>query len=129
MQHNYADPLAYFERYKWYLRSLNAKDVERRRILNQIHEGLISRDTLDPNWQASLTAETEALKAKLSEIESTIDEMPDTPKLMPCKLFLRLRYIFGLSITETAEKLNVSETTLRRIRDTAIRYFEENPPI
>ena len=126
--YNYTNSLAYFEAYGWYMRSLNAKNAERRKILADIRSGFISRDMLDPDWEATLEAEAEALRAQLDAIEAVVESMPETSRLLPCKLFLRLHFISGLSITETAEKLNVSETTLRRIRDRAIRYFDEHPP-
>ncbi len=125
---NYDNELQYFSRYNWYLRSLNAKKAERRKILADISSGLISRDTLDEDWEAQLEREADEISEKLRAIERTIDEIPETPSLLPCKLFLRLHFVSRLNMTETAEKLNVSESTLRRIRDRAIRYFEENPP-
>jgi len=67
------------------------------------------------------------LKQRCHEIEAEIEKIPDTDQLLPCKLFLRLHFVFGLTMTETAEKMNVSETTLRRIRDRLIRYYDEYP--
>ena len=61
-------------------------------------------------------------------VAQAMEHMPETARLLPCKLYLRLHFISGLSVTETAEKLNVSETTLRRIRNRAARYFDEHPP-
>ena len=126
--YHYANSLAYFSAYNWYLRSLNAKNAERRKIRADIREGLISRDMLDPDWEETMDAESAALRAQLDAIEATVESMPETARLLPCKLYLRLHFISGLSVTETAEKLNVSETTLRRIRNRAARYFDEHPP-
>ncbi len=111
------------------MRALNSKSAERRKILADINSGLISRDTLDEDWSASLESEISELKKKLHDIEFTVDSIPETPVLLPCKLFLRLHFICGMSMTDTAEKLNVSLTTLRRIRDRAARHFDNFPPM
>lgn len=127
--YNYPNSLLYFSRYNWYLRALNTKTAERRKILADINSGLISRDTLDEDWNRQLEAELDALKKRLNSIEFTVNAIPETPELLPCKLFLRLHFICGMSMTETAEKLNVSQTTLRRIRDRAAKHFEDFPPL
>ncbi len=126
--YNYPNSLLFFSRYDWYLRALNTKSAERRKILSDINSGLISRDTLDEDWSRQLESEIEALKERLHSIEFAIDAIPETPELLPCKLFLRLHFVCGMSMTETAEKLNVSQTTLRRIRDRAAKHFEDYPP-
>ncbi len=127
--YNYPTSLLFFSRYDWYMRALNSKSAERRKILADINSGLISRDTLDEDWSASLESEIAELKTKLHDIEFTVDSIPETPELLPCKLFLRLHFICGMSMTDTAEKLNVSLTTLRRIRDRAARHFDNFPPM
>ena len=121
------ESLTFFSRYQWYLRALNTKKAEKRKILADINSGLISRDTLDEDWQELLESEIQKIRKNLHDIEFTLDLMPETPKLLPCKLFLRLHFIVGMSMTETAEKLNVSASTLRRIRDRAARHFDEFP--
>lgn len=127
--YNVPSSLLYFSRYAWYLRALNTKKAERRKILADIDSGLISRDTLDSDWQKSLEREIAELKARMHDIEFTVDSIPETPQLFPCKLFLRLYFILGMSMTETAEKMNVSISTLRRIRNTAARHFADFPPM
>ena len=126
--YNIPNSLLYFSRYNWYLRALNTKKAERRKILADINSGLISRDTLDSDWQKSLEHEIVELKKRLHDIESTIEAIPETPNLLPCKLFMRLYFVLGMSMTDTAEKMNVSLSTLRRIRDRAARHFDDFPP-
>lgn len=121
--------LLFFSRYAWYLRALGTKKAERHKILADINSGLLSRDTLDTDWQRSLEKEIESLRAKMKEIEYVVESLPETPQLFPCKLFLRLYFIVGLSMTETAEEMNVSMSTLRRIRDRAARHFDDFPPM
>lgn len=125
----YPEPLLYFAKYGWYLRALNSKKAERRKINADINSGLISRDTLDEDWNERINLEIENIRENLHRIESTIEGMPETPSLLPCKLYLRLHFVVGMSMTETAEKLNVSATTLRRIRDRAADYFGKFPII
>ncbi len=122
-----ADSLLYFAKYHWYLTALNSKEAERKKILANINSGLISRDTLEEDWSERLDGEISALRNHLHAIEATIESIPETPLLLPCKLFLRLHYVVGMSMTETAEKINVSATTLRRIRDRTADYFEHFP--
>ncbi len=126
--YNIPNSLLYFSRYNWYLRALNTKKAERRKILADINSGLISRDTLDSDWQKALECEIIELKKRLHNIESTIAAIPETPNLLPCKLFMRLYFVLGMSMTDTAEKMNVSLSTLRRIRDRAARHFDDFPP-
>ncbi len=116
--------LDYFKKYGWYLKALNTKLAEYSKISSDISRGLLSRDTVDPEWQRSNRREIRELKSKMQEIVYTINSMPDRLELIPCKLFLQLHYVLGLNLTETAEKLNVSQSTVRRIRDRAGRYFE-----
>ncbi len=123
----YTEPLLYFAKYGWYLRALNSKKAERRKINADINSGLISRDTLDEDWSVRIDREIEDIRKNLHRIEATIEAMPETPSLLPCKLYLRLHFVVGMSMTETAEKLNVSATTLRRIRDRAADYFGKFP--
>ncbi len=121
------DSLSYFAKYRWYLRALNAKKAEKAKILADINSGEISRDTLDKRWSEQIRSETSELRRKLSEIELTVEAIPETAELLPCKLFLRLHFILGMSMTDTAEKMNVSISTARRIRERASEYFESYP--
>ena len=121
------DPLSYFAKYRWYLRALNAKKAEKAKILADINSGEISRDTLDRYWSEQIKCEINELRRKLSEIELTVDSIPETTELLPCKLFLRLYFILGMSMTDTAEKMNISISTARRIRERASEYFESYP--
>ena len=120
--------LRYFGKFHWYLRDINAKYSEERKIIADIRSGLISRDMLEEGWQEKLTQEIELLRDRLRRIERTIEEIPESREMMPCKIFLRLHFVTGLSLTETAENMNVSETTLRRIRERTAKYFEKFPP-
>ncbi len=126
--YNIPNSLLYFSRYNWYLRSLNTKEAERRKVLADIRSGLISRDTIDEGWQDSLNNEIDELKKRLYDIEFTVKSMPETPELLPCKLFLRLHFIMGMTMTDTAETMNISLSTLRRIKDKAAMHFENFPP-
>ena len=119
----------FFERYTWYLRLLKAKESERRKIASDINSGLINRDAVDPDWEKSISAEIGRLRAKLRRVEEVIDMIPETPSLMPCKIYLRLHYIIGCTITETAMEMNVGLTTLRRIRNRCEEYFASLPPL
>lgn len=121
------DPLSYFAKYRWYLRALNAKKAERAKILADINSGEISRDTLDKHWGEQIKDEMKNLRRKLSQIEQAVESIPETPELLPCKLFLRLYFILGMSMTDTAEKMNISISTARRIRERASEYFETFP--
>ncbi len=125
--HKKCDPLVYFARYRWYLKALNAKKAEYKKILADINSGEISRDTLDPFWKENIKNEVKYLRRKLKDIEFTVASLPDTPELMPCKLFLRLYYISGMSMTMTAEKMNVSISTARRIKERAAKHFDTTP--
>ena len=126
---NYTFYLRRFENYRWQLRALRAKENEFERISRDIDEGLITRDALDPNWQDSIQREISGLREQLLLTEGLIDLILETPEMFPCRLFLRLHYILGYSLTYTAEELNVSLTTLRRIRQRCRDFFDECPPI
>ena len=118
-----------FKNYKWLLRSLNTKNTEYRKISSQIAQGIASQDTLKQDWEAEINRETTELREKLNNIENIILSIPDTADLIPCKLFLRLYYIIGCSLTETAAEMNVSLSTLRRIRNRCADYFNNYPAI
>lgn len=122
-----SSPLEYFERYRWYLQALNSKNAEYSKVMSDINSGKASRDIADSDWQRKLRREIRGLKRSMNSIEFTVSSIPESAELLPCKLFLHLHYIVGLNLTETAEKLSVSESTVRRIRDRTERYFESVP--
>lgn len=126
-KYKHSDPLSYFAKYKWYLKALNAKKSEYSKILADIHSGELNRDTLDPFWKERIRAEVKYLRKKLQNIETAVNSLPDTPEMIACKLFLRLHYIIGMNLTLCAEKMNVSYSTVRRIKERAARYFENFP--
>lgn len=121
------EKLIYFEKYKWYALALNGKRAEYKKALSDTAAGIVGRDSYSESWQRRIRREIRELKRAMNAIEFTIASIPDTPELIPCKLYLNLHYVVGLNITETAEKLNVSESTVRRIRDRTERYFEDIP--
>ena len=106
---------------------MHSKKAERAKILADINEGNISRDILSPDWNERLLGEIRRLKRKLADIEFAVESIPETPELIPCKLFLRLHFISGMTLTQTADKMDVSLSTLRRIRDRASKYFDTYP--
>ena len=120
--------LRYFAKYRWYLKALGAKRSEKQKIIADINSGLISRDTLDENWQRSLNRDIATIKRRLKKIEETVDSLPDTSEFFPCKLLLRLHFIMGMTMTDTAAAMNVSVSTLRRIYDRTVKYFDRYPP-
>ncbi len=118
----------YFANYQWILRCIHGKELEIRQTRNRINEGLVTRDSLSLEWEKEMNAEINALRKKLKQIEFVAKSMPETPDYIPCKLYIRLYYISGYTLTETAQSMNISESTLRRIRIRACKYFERYPP-
>ena len=118
-------PLFFFERYKWYLKALNSKKAEKSKIIRDIRNGLISRDILDDGWEERADKDIRRYKRRLRDIEATIESVPETAQLMPCKIFLRLHFVMGMSLTEVSEKMNVSLSTVRRIKSRTEDYFEK----
>lgn len=126
---NYTHYIQQFNNYQWLLRTLNTKNSEYRIISSHIAQGLASQDTLKPDWEDEINREISQLRDKLKQIEDIIISIPDTADLIPCKLFLRLYYIIGCSLTETASEMNISLSTLRRIRKRCANYFDDFPKI
>ena len=122
MQNN-ADYQQTFENYRWKLFEIMAIEAELAAIRRQIDEGIASRDQYDPQWENELTAELETAKAQIKLVEDLIASIPDSPKMMPCKLFLRLHYLAGYNMTDTAVMMNVSLSTLRRIKERSIEFL------
>ena len=128
LMNNYTEYMQYFENYKWLLREIGSKEAEIRKISGQINSGIISRDSLDSEWKKSLTTEIDNLRSQLQAIEELIDSIPSTNSMLPCKIFLRLHYVLGFSMTETANEMNVSLSTLRRIKRRSFEYYAQFPP-
>ncbi|HIX92868.1 MAG TPA: hypothetical protein H9681_08320 [Firmicutes bacterium] len=123
--YNYSKYLSRFDNYRWQLRALSAKETEYRKINSDINSGVTARDVFDPDWKKTLQSEIEALKAELAKTEHLLTLFPDTSEYIQCRLFLRLHYIIGCSMTETASEMDVSLTTLRRIRDRCVDFFDK----
>ena len=123
----YYPSLRSFTNYRWLLSAIQVKDAERRRTHEQIRDGLLSRDLLDADWNTVITQEIDRLKERLRAIERAIDAMPETPELLPCKLFMRLYYLFGLSLSDTAMRMCISYSTARRLQKRCAAYFENHP--
>ncbi len=118
-------PFTYFARYRWYLRALDSKRAEKSKILADIRSGLVTRDVLDEDWEKRYDCDIKHYKRRLREIDAVIDSIPETAQLLPCKIFLRLHYVMGMSLTDTAEKMNISISTLRRIKSRTEDYFTD----
>lgn len=118
----------YFEKYTWLLREMNSKEAEIRKIGSQINSGITARDSVDLEWKKSLTTEISDLRSQLQAIEALIDSIPSTNSMIPCKIFLRLHYVLGCSMTETAVEMDVSLSTLRRIKRRSFEYYAQFPP-
>lgn len=122
--YNYSKYLSRFDNYKWQLRALSTKETELRKINSDINSGVAARDVFDPDWRKTLQSDIDSLKSELSETERLLTLFPDTSEYIQCKLFLRLHYIIGCSMTETATEMDVSLSTLRRIRDRCVDFFD-----
>ncbi len=119
--------LAVFGNYRWLLSAIKVKDAERTRTKEQIRDGLISREALDDDWNLNLNRDIDRLKERLHAIEAAIEAMPETPELLPCKLFMRLYYLYGLSLSDAAMRMCVSYSTARRLQKRCAAYFENHP--
>lgn len=124
MSERSGDPLSFFANYRWYLRALNSKRAEKEKMQADAVNGLINRDILDPDWRLRYDCDIKHYKRRLREIEGVIDSIPETDRLLPCKIFLRLHFVMGMSLTEVSEKMNVSLSTVRRIRSRTEDYFD-----
>ena len=122
MQNN-AEYQQIFENYRWKLFEIMAIEAELAANRRQIDEGIASRDQSDPQWESELVAELETAKAQVKLVEDLIASIPDSPKMMPCKLFLRLHYLARYNMTDTAAMMNVSLSTLRRIKQRSIEFL------
>lgn len=113
-----------FENYRWLLRELNVLKAEIKKVQLDNHEGLASRSTIDPNCEDRLRAEYNAKKSSLVQIEQFLDRMPNTKPMLQCKLYLRLHYLAGYNLTETAMEMDVSLSTLNRIKQRCDEYLK-----
>lgn len=123
----YADYMQNLSNYRWQLRNLNSKEAELRKIRIDINNGVAARDVVDEDWETALRREISELRDSLQSTESIVANIPETPALLPCKIFLRMHYIIGCSLTETAAEIGVSLSTLRRIRERCYEYFADLP--
>ena len=108
------NPLSYFENFGICLRLAEMKREE------------LSAATRRRDIQKQLEIETELafLERSMQKIERAIDCY--TPQIASAKysaakqaddrIFLRYRYVLGLTMEETAEKMNISRDTAYRIR-------------
>ena len=111
--------------YQWLLRMLSSSEAEYRTISRQIDEGLPSEDVHDPEWKRKISCEQQKIREKLRTAQQIIADIPDSPELIPCKLFLKDHYILGMSLTRTAAEMGVSVSTIRRIKDRCFHYFSD----
>lgn len=113
-----------FESYRWRLCELKSLEAQINKVRADNDNGVASLYTLDPESENRLEQEYEAQKTILKQIDGLVDSIPETKRLLPCKLYLRLHYISGYTLTETANEMGVSLSTLDRIRHRCSEYFE-----
>ena len=113
-----------FESYRWRVCELKSLEAQINKVRVDNDNGVASLCSLDPESEMRLTQEYESQKAILKQIDGLVDGIPETKQLLPCKLFLRLHYVSGYTLTETAGEMGVSLSTLDRIRHRCIQYFE-----
>ncbi len=113
-----------FENYRWRLRELQSLEAELKKVRIDINDGLPSRYTVDPECEARLKSEYSSKKSELIQIDKLIESIPETKRMLPCKLYLRLHYLSGYSLTDTAGEMGISLSTLRRIRKRCDDYFD-----
>ena len=115
----------FFESYRWRLCELKSLEAQISKVRADNNNGVASLSSLDPASERRLAQEYESQKTILKQIDGLVDGIPETKQLLPCKLFLRLHYISGYTLTETAGEMGVSLSTLDRIRRRCTEYFEE----
>ena len=113
-----------FESYRWRLCELKSLEAQISKVRADNNNGVASLCSLDPESEKQLSQEYESQRAVLKRIDGIVDGIPETKQLLPCKLFLRLHYISGYTLTETAAEMGVSLSTLDRIRRRCVEYFE-----
>ena len=113
-----------FESYRWRLCELKSLEAQINKVRADNDNGVASLYTLDPESENRLEQEYEAQKTILKQIDGLVDGIPETKRLLPCKLYLRLHYISGCTLTDTANEMGISLSTLDRIRHRCSEYFE-----
>lgn len=111
--------------YQWLLRALANCETQYKTISRQIDEGIAAEDVAEPEWRAKIADKAKNIRAKLRLAQQIVADIPDSPELLPCKLFLKNHYILGLSLTHTAAEMGVSVSTVHRIKDRCFHYFSE----
>ncbi len=122
---NYAEFERYIENYSWQLRQIQALEAELTATRRQIDEGMVSRDTYDPDWEEKILNELELVQKKVKHSEDIVNSIPETLEMLPCKLYLRLHMLAGYNLTDTAVQIGVSLSTLTRIRQRCAGYFTD----
>lgn len=100
--------LKYFEKYITCKKKLNICEYELRQAEKERRKNIVD----------SLENEIKQLESHMSEIKATIDSYnpDDYNEYTDEKLFLRCRYIDGLTMEQTAEIMHVSRNTAYRIK-------------
>lgn len=123
--YNYTGIEQYIENYSWQLREIQALEAELKATRRQIDEGMVSRDTYDPNWEQKILDELELVQKNVKHSEDIVNSIPETVEMLPCKLYLRLHMLAGYNLTDTAVQMGVSLSTLTRIRQRCAEYFTD----
>ena len=109
--------------YQWLLRALANCESQYKIISRHIDEGSAAEDVVDPDWKNKISAEAKNIRDKLRLAQQIVADIPDSPELLQCKLFLRNHYILGMSLTNTAADMDVSNSTIRRVKDRSFHYL------
>lgn len=111
--------------YQWLLRALANCETQYKTISRQIDEGIASEDVVEPEWRSKISTDAIIIRDKLRLAQQIVADIPNSPKLLPCKLFLMNHYILGMSLTRTAAEMGISVSTAHRIKDRCFHYFSE----
>lgn len=100
--------LNYFEKYITCKKTLNICEYELRQAEKERRNNIIE----------SLVCEIDELKSQMSEIKAVIDNYNpnDYKDFTDERLFLRCRYVDGLTMEQIAEVMHVSRNTAYRIK-------------
>ncbi len=110
--------------YQWRLRELQTKKSEQTITQSKIDDYIASSELINENWDEKLSDDIAKLHHALVTIEHIVTSIPETSELLPCKIYLRMRYILGCTLTEIALEMGISISTLRRIRIKSERYLD-----